>query len=141
MQYSYFSFAVSTASSSHSEGESALARTGTFFGGLSQDIKRRGKVYISDFKDGYNLHTLFASLLLYFTLFATNIAFGGILEDKTGGELGVTEVIFAASACSILLALFAGQPMMIIGATGPILVFEQSIYEVNIRLMIVQYWY
>ena len=64
-------------------------------------------------------------------MIATNIAFGGILEDKTGGQLGVTEVIFAASACSILFALFAGQPIMILGATGPILVFEQSIYEVN----------
>lgn len=117
------------ASSSHSEGDSALARTGTFFGGLYQDVKRRGKFYISDFRDGFNLHTLFASLFLYFAFFATNVAFGGLLEDKTGGELGVTEVIFAASACSILFALFAGQPVMIIGATGPILVFEQSIYE------------
>jgi len=117
------------ASSSHSEGDSALARTGTFFGGLYQDVKRRGKVYISDFRDGFNLHTLFASLFLYFAFFATNVAFGGLLEDKTGGQLGVTEVIVAASACSILFALFAGQPVMIIGATGPILVFEQSIYE------------
>lgn len=129
-----FLVALSAASSSHSEGESSLARTGTFFGGLYQDIKRRGKFYISDFRDGFNLHTLFTSIFLYFALFATNIAFGGLLENKTGGELGVTEVIFAASACSILLALFAGQPMMIIGATGPILVFEQSIYEVNINL-------
>ena len=56
------------------------------------------------------------------------------MEDKTKSELGVTEVIFAASACSILFALFAGQPMMIIGATGPILVFEQSIYEVILTL-------
>lgn len=126
-------FSVFAASSLHSEGESALARTGTFFGGLYQDVKRRGKLYISDFRDGFNLHTLFTSLSLYFALFATNIAFGGLLEDKTGGQLGVTEVIFAASACSILFALFAGQPIMIIGATGPILVFEQSIYEVSIN--------
>ena len=126
---------VFAASSSHSEGDSALARTGTFFGGLYQDVKRRGKFYISDFRDGFNLHTLFASLFLYFAFFATNVAFGGLLEDKTGGQLGVTEVIFAASACSILFALFAGQPVMIIGATGPILVFEQSIYEVNIDLL------
>lgn len=117
------------ASSSHSEGDTALLRTGIFFGGLFQDIKRRGKFYLSDFSDGFNLHSLFASLFLYFTLFATNIAFGGLLEDKTEGWLGLTEVIVSASACSIILGLFAGQPMMIIGATGPILVFEQSIYD------------
>ena len=133
-----FPVALSTESSSHSEGESALARTGTFFGGLFQDVKRRSKFYISDFRDGFNLHTLFASIFLYFALFATNIAFGGLLEDKTEGWLGVTEVIFAACACSILLGLFAGQPMMIIGATGPILVFEQSIYEVNIKKPLAQ---
>lgn len=114
-----------------------MLRTGIFFGGLFQDIKRRGKFYLSDFSDGFNLHSLFASLFLYFTLFATNIAFGGLLEDKTEGWLGVTEVIVSASACSIILGLFAGQPMMIIGATGPILVFEQSIYDVNIRMITV----
>lgn len=117
------------ATSSHSEGDTALLRTGTFFGGLFQDIKRRGKFYLSDFRDGFNLHSLFASLFLYFALFATNIAFGGLLEDKTEGWLGLTEVIVSASAGSIILGLFAGQPMMIIGATGPILVFEQSIYD------------
>ena len=95
-------------------------------------MKRRGKVYLSDFRDGFNLHTLLASLFLYFALFATNIAFGGLFEDKTEGWLGLTEVIFAACACSILFGLFGGQPIMIIGATGPMLVFEQSIYEVNI---------
>ena len=135
-----FPFPLSSAPSSHSEGESSLARTGTFFGGLFQDIKRRGRFYISDFRDGFNLHTLFTSLVLYFALFATNIAFGGLFENKTGGELGVMEVIFAASACSILFALFSGQPIMIIGATGPMLVFEQSIYEVTIHLMIVYCW-
>ena len=114
-----------------------MLRTGIFFGGLFQDIKRRGKFYLSDFSDGFNLHSLFASLFLYFTLFATNIAFGGLLEDKTEGWLGLTEVILSASACSIILGLFAGQPMMIIGATGPILVFEQSIYDVNIRMITV----
>lgn len=129
----YF-ISVFAASSSHSEGDSALARTGTFFGGLYQDVKRRSKFYVSDFRDGFNLHTLLASLFLYFAMIATNIAFGGILEDKTGGQLGVTEVIVAASACSILFALFAGQPIMILGATGPILVFEQSIYEVKVTL-------
>ena len=123
-----------SATSSHSEGDTALLRTGTFFGGLFQDIKRRGKFYLSDFRDGFNLHSLFASLFLYFALFATNIAFGGLLEDKTEGWLGLTEVIVSASAGSIILGLFAGQPMMIIGATGPILVFEQSIYDVSIKI-------
>jgi len=122
------------ASSSHSEGDSALMRTGTFFGGLFQDIKRRGKFYLSDFRDGFNLHSLLASIFLYFALFATNIAFAGLLEDKTDKWLGLTEVIVAASACSIILGLFAGQPMMIIGATGPILVFEQSIYDVSMSV-------
>lgn len=129
-------FLLPSASSSHSEGDTALQRTGTFFGGLFQDVKRRGKFYLSDFRDGFNMHSLLASLFLYFALFATNIAFGGLLEDKTEGWLGLTEVIVAASTCSIILGLFAGQPMMIIGATGPILVFEQSIYDVNIRVKI-----
>lgn len=90
---------------------------------------------MSDFYDGFNWHSLLASLFLYFALFATNIAFGGLLENKTEKFLGVTEVIISASVCSIILGLFAGQPMMIIGATGPMLVFEQSIYDVSVQLL------
>lgn len=108
-----------------------LERTGSFCGGLALDIKRRAKFYLSDFKDGFNLQCLLTSIFLYFSVFAPNIAFGSILDKKTDGWLGVSEVIFATCLCGILFGLLAGQPLIIIGVTGPVLVFEQTIYKVT----------
>ena len=113
-----------------------LERTGSFCGGLALDIKRRAKFYLSDFKDGFNVQCLLTSIFLYFSVFAPNIAFGSILDKKTDGWLGVSEVIFATCLCGILFGLLAGQPLIIIGVTGPVLVFEQTIYKVTWLL----YW-
>lgn len=108
-----------------------LDRTGSFCGGLVEDIKRRAKFYLSDFKDGFNLQCLLTSIFLYFSVFAPNVAFGSLLNKKTDGWLGVSEVILATCMCGILFGLLAGQPLIIIGATGPVLVFEQTIYVVT----------
>ena len=70
---------------------------------------------------------------MHFHLFATlapTITFGGLLGKKTDQWLGVKETLIATSLCGILFALFAGQPLIIVGTTGPILVFEQATYEV-----------
>lgn len=50
---------------------------------------------------------------------------------KTKGILGVVETLFATSVCGCLFSLTAGQPLIIIGTTGPIIVFEQVVYEVR----------
>ena len=125
----FFSTAVIAASTT--EEEDPLDRTENFCGGLIKDIKRKAKHYKSDFRDGFNFHTLAATFFLYFAIFAPDIAFGGLLIEKTDGWLGVSEVIVASCMCGILFGLFAGQPLIIIGATGPVLVFEQSIYKVS----------
>ena len=42
---------------------------------------------------------------------------------------GVMECIFAAAITGILFALFGGQPLNILGSTGPMLVLETIIYN------------
>lgn len=39
------------------------------------------------------------------------------------------ECIFAAAVTGILFALFSGQPLNILGSTGPMLVLEAIIYN------------
>ena len=39
------------------------------------------------------------------------------------------EMLLAGAICGLLFALFAGQPLTIVGATGPLLVFESIIYS------------
>ena len=39
------------------------------------------------------------------------------------------ETIMSGALCGIIYALFAGQPLTIVGATGPLLVFETLLYS------------
>jgi hypothetical protein len=57
-----------------------------------------------------------------------------VTDEKTHGLLGVTETILGTSICGMLWALFSGQPLLIIGPTGPVLVFEQSLYKVSLTV-------
>lgn len=106
----------------------ALERTGKFCGGLIRDVKRRYSVYKSDITDAFNTRCLMATIFVYFACLAPAISFGGLLNQKTNGWMGVSEMMFATALSGVIFALFAGQPLMIIGATGPLLVFEQSTY-------------
>jgi len=45
--------------------------------------------------------------------------------------MGVTEMLLATSICGVAFALFSAQPLVIIGTTGPIIVFEEALYKVR----------
>uniref|UniRef100_A0A0L8HDC4 Anion exchange protein n=2 Tax=Octopus bimaculoides TaxID=37653 RepID=A0A0L8HDC4_OCTBM len=106
-----------------------LLRTGRPFGGLINDIKRRYPYYRSDITDSLNLQCLAAFVFIFFACLSPCIAFGGLLAEKTNGLMGVTETVLSTSLCGLIFGLFSGQPLMILGATGPVLVYEQSLYK------------
>jgi len=45
--------------------------------------------------------------------------------------MGVSEMLLCTSICGVLFALLSAQPLVIIGATGPIIVFEEALFKVN----------
>ncbi|XP_078620588.1 band 3 anion transport protein-like [Branchiostoma floridae x Branchiostoma japonicum] len=106
-----------------------LRRTGECFGGLKRDIQRRFPYYVSDFVDGLNFQCLMAFFSIFFTCVTPVITFGGLLSDKTHNHIGVSEMIIATAISGGLFSLLAGQPIIIIAATGPFLVYDQSLYE------------
>jgi len=42
-------------------------------------------------------------------------------------EQGTIEMLLAGAICGFCYAIFSGQPLTIIGATGPLLVFESIV--------------
>ncbi|XP_028410441.1 sodium bicarbonate cotransporter 3-like isoform X2 [Dendronephthya gigantea] len=106
-----------------------LIRTGRFGGGLIMDIKRRIKCYKSDFVDALNSQCLASVLFIYFACLAPIVTFGGVMETKTNRNMGAMEQLLAASIGGVLFSLFSGQPLTILGATGPMLVFEEILYN------------
>ncbi len=44
--------------------------------------------------------------------------------------MGVSEMLIGVAMCGFLMALLGGQPILVVGFTGPILVFEEGLYQV-----------
>lgn len=56
--------------------------------------------------------------------------------DKTEGLMGVSELIVATAVQGILFCLLGAQPLLVVGFSGPLLVFEEAFYSVSIFLFI-----
>ncbi|XP_068261129.1 sodium bicarbonate cotransporter 3 isoform X6 [Nyctibius grandis] len=106
-----------------------LQRTGRLFGGLILDIQRKAPFFLSDFKDALSLQCLASILFLYCACMSPVITFGGLLGEATQGRISAIESLFGASLTGIAYSLFAGQPLTILGSTGPVLVFEKILFK------------
>ncbi|XP_032435733.1 sodium bicarbonate cotransporter 3-like isoform X7 [Xiphophorus hellerii] len=106
-----------------------LQRTGRIFGGLFLDVKRKVPFYWSDIKDSLNLQCLASILFLYCACMSPVITFGGLLGEATKGNISAIESLFGASLTGVAYSLFAGQPLTILGSTGPVLVFEKILFK------------
>uniref|UniRef100_A0AAY4DX15 Anion exchange protein n=1 Tax=Denticeps clupeoides TaxID=299321 RepID=A0AAY4DX15_9TELE len=106
-----------------------LKRSGIPFGGLIHDIRRRYPLYMSDIKDAIDSQCIAAVIFIYFAALSPTITFGGLLGEKTNGMMGVSELIISTATVGVLFSLLAGQPLLIIGFSGPLLVFEEAFFK------------
>ncbi|XP_054859210.1 electroneutral sodium bicarbonate exchanger 1 [Eublepharis macularius] len=106
-----------------------LQRTGRLFGGLILDVKRKAPWYWSDYKDAISLQCLASFLFLYCACMSPVVTFGGLLGEATHGQISAIESLFGASMTGVVYSLFAGQPLTILGSTGPVLVFEKILFK------------
>jgi len=48
---------------------------------------------------------------------------------QTKGQIGAVEMIAASAFCGVVFALVSGQPLVILGGTGPLLVFTAILFR------------
>ncbi|KPM02283.1 Na+-driven anion exchanger 1-like protein [Sarcoptes scabiei] len=106
-----------------------LIRSGRWFGGLINDVKRKLPHYHSDFTDALSIQSIASIVFLYFACLTPIITFGGLLGDATGNNIATMESLICGCLCGIIYGLFSGQPLTILGSTGPVLVFETIVYD------------
>ncbi|KAF9881236.1 hypothetical protein CkaCkLH20_01386 [Colletotrichum karsti] len=68
-------------------------------------------------------HDAFASIL-------PALAFSLDMFTSTGSTYGVNEVLLASVLGSVVFAVLACQPLVIVGVTGPITVFNYTVYDI-----------
>ncbi|XP_054027156.1 anion exchange protein 2 [Dryobates pubescens] len=110
------------------DADDPLRRTGHPFGGLIRDVRRRYPHYLSDFKDALDPQCIAAVIFIYFAALSPAITFGGLLGEKTQDLIGVSELIISTSLQGIIFCLLGAQPLLVIGFSGPLLVFEEAFF-------------
>ena len=113
---------------SQTERSEGLAYSGRLFGGVVADLRRRLPHYASDFRDGLHAKSVASTLFLFFACLAPAVTFGGIMAELTGNHIGAVEMIIGSAICGVVYALCAGQPLIILGGTGPLLVYTWLLY-------------
>ncbi|XP_033027136.1 band 3 anion transport protein isoform X3 [Lacerta agilis] len=110
------------------DDDDPLSRTGRPFGGLVRDIKRRYPKYLSDITDALNAQSLAAVIFIYFAALSPAITFGGLLGEKTNKQMGVSELLISTAVQGVIFCLLGAQPLLVVGFSGPLLVFEEAFY-------------
>jgi boron transporter len=105
----------------------------TAFRGIKADLVTRSEHYISDWVDGFNTKVLSSSLFMFFTSMGPAITFSLLLSKETENSLGAIEVLLASCVTGVLFSVFAGQPLVIVGVTGPVLILTVSIYTLSVQ--------
>lgn len=54
-----------------------------------------------------------------------------LLGEKTDGLIGVSELIVSTAVQGVIFCLLGAQPLLIVGFSGPLLVFEEAFYSVS----------
>ena len=101
--------------------------------GIIGDFNRRRPHYMSDWTDGWNLKVLAAIFFIFFTSIGPAITFAELLQSETG-QIGVVEVLLSSAISGAIFAIFAGQPLVILGVTGPVSILTIAIYGMTTAL-------
>ncbi|KAL2835545.1 HCO3 transporter family-domain-containing protein, partial [Aspergillus pseudoustus] len=101
-----------------------------FFRGMIDDVKRRAPYYWSDWADAWDYRVIPATVYMYFANILPALAFSLDMFEKTHQSYGVNEVLLASVLGSVVFAVCAAQPLVIVGVTGPITVFNYTVYDI-----------
>jgi hypothetical protein len=94
------------------------------FRGMANDLRQRAPYYLGDWTDAWDYRVVPATIYMYFANILPALAFSLDMFQKTGSEYGVNEVLLASVLGAVVFSLFGGQPLVIVGVTGPITVFN-----------------
>ncbi|KIY69845.1 hypothetical protein CYLTODRAFT_442375 [Cylindrobasidium torrendii FP15055 ss-10] len=122
--------ATATLDDSQQKNRGPVIRWFTKLGsGIVLDIKARAPYYPSDWTDAWNYRVVPATALIFFANVLPGIAFSLDLIETTN-QYGVAEVLLSSFMAAFIFSVFGAQPLTIAGVTGPITVFNKTIYDI-----------
>ena len=83
----------------------------------------------TDFFRGRISQSLAVVIFIFFANITSIITFGAVMERALHHQMAAIENIICGGISGIIFALFSGQPLNILSATGPTLIFEKILYD------------
>mmetsp|Transcript_12119 Transcript_12119/g.16919 ORF Transcript_12119/g.16919 Transcript_12119/m.16919 type:complete len:660 (+) Transcript_12119:311-2290(+) len=104
--------------------------------GMWHDLKRRAPHYLSDWTDIFYGKVLAAIFYMFFTSIAPAITFSVLLESGTEDDngtpaIGTVEVLLSTAISGGIFSIFGGQPLCILGVTGPVSIFTVAVFNIS----------
>lgn len=98
---------------------------------MKSDLDTRRAVYWSDWTDISSWKILSSSIFIFFTSITPAVTFSLYMTKSTEGNLGAMEILLSTALTGTLFSIFGGQPMVILGVTGPVTILMASIYTLS----------
>jgi hypothetical protein len=92
--------------------------------GILQDFKTTVGTHWCKEMSNFNTKTIAVSFFLFIAVIAPCITFGAVYGQRTNNAIGASELLLSTAWCGIFYSLVSGMPLMINGATGPVLTFQ-----------------
>ena len=120
---------ATTSASSRRRGRSPWWRI-RLFRGMINDVRQRLPYYASDWTDAWDYRVVPATIYMYFANILPALAFSLDMFTKTNMQFGVNEVLLSSVLGAVAFAVLSCQPLVIVGVTGPITVFNYTVYDI-----------
>lgn len=92
-----------------------------FMTGMRDDLNVRMPLYKDDWLSIQNPFTVFNATIFAFVIqLIPALIFAELMDRQTEGNLATAETLLSSSIMGIIYAIFAGQPLTIMGITGPV---------------------
>jgi len=103
--------------------------------GIRDDLARRLPYYLSDYKDGVIGNkavqkTVSTTFFLYFSILLPAIAFGNLQDGNTSSRINVEKVLIGQVFGGLIFSIFAGQPLVVVMTTAPLVLFTKIILNI-----------
>eukprot|EP00850_Spirogloea_muscicola_P012919 SM000085S23269 [mRNA] locus=s85:409276:413693:+ [translate_table: standard] len=100
-------------------------------------LQAAAQSYCSDWRSGLRLPVLLAAVPLVLAQSVVHaLVFGVALLHKTQHTIGPTETLFSTFLCGAIFSLLAKQPRIIIGVSGPVVIFIYAVFDTSTRIQV-----
>ncbi|GMM56378.1 Bor1 protein [Maudiozyma humilis] len=98
--------------------------------GIWLDLQDRLPLYGKDWTDAWDYRVIPSVIETYFNNLLPALAFAQDMFDRTDNAYGVNEVLLSSAMAGIVFGVMSGQPLCIVGVTGPVSIFNYTVYDI-----------